>query len=64
MALNIERVLISDDIDSQCIEILIAASVIADKKTKLSEDELVSLIPVSPFTSCGIPIIDQFVRGC
>ena len=46
MALKIERILISDEIDNQCVEVLQASNVHTDKKTKLSEDELVEIIPV------------------
>lgn len=45
--LDIKRVLISDDVDNQCVEILKASGIDAVKQTKLSKDQLKVEIAVS-----------------
>lgn len=47
MALNIKKVLISDEIDEKCVKILRDNSIEAVKNTKLSKEELLVEIPVS-----------------
>ena len=47
MALSLKNVLISDEIDQQCVEILRQNGVEVVKNTKLSKEQLLQEIPVS-----------------
>jgi D-3-phosphoglycerate dehydrogenase len=42
MAMQIKSVLIADEIEQQCLDVLKAANIEVVKKTKLSKDELIS----------------------
>ena len=46
-SLEIKRVLISDNLDNCCKEILEANGIAVDVKTKLTKEELIAEIPVS-----------------
>ena len=47
MVVSIKRVLISDEVDQRCVEILQENGIEAVKNTKLSKEELVKEIVVS-----------------
>ena len=47
MALTLKKVLISDEVDPQCVEILRQNGVDAVLNTKLSKEQLLAEIPVS-----------------
>ena len=54
MVLQLKKVLISDDIDAKCVNILQSNGVDVVKNTKLSKAELIAEIPVSklPLKPC------------
>ena len=47
MALSIEKVLISDSVDSSCRQILEAGGISVDYKTGLSKPELLAIVKVN-----------------
>ena len=47
MALTLRKVLISDEVDEQCVTILQNSGVNVVKNTKLSKEQLIQEIPVS-----------------
>ena len=51
MALRLKNVLISDEVDQKCVDILRANGIAVEKNTKLSKDELIAEIPVSEQSS-------------
>ena len=51
MALRLKNVLISDEVDQKCVDILCANGIAVEKNTKLSKDELIAEIPVSEQSS-------------
>ncbi len=53
MAFSLKHVLISDEIDAKCIDILKANGIEVDKNTKLSKEQLIAEIPVSTPSRCG-----------
>jgi hypothetical protein len=46
MSIQLERVLISDSVDSSCSEILKSAGIVVDYRPGLGKDELLSIIKV------------------
>ena len=51
MAFVLKKVLISDEIDERCIDVLKKNGVDVVKNTKLTKEQLIAEIPVSSFTS-------------
>lgn len=47
MVIELKRVLISDEVDPKCVQILKENGIAVDKNTKLSKEELIQEIPVS-----------------
>lgn len=47
MAIQLDRVLISDSVDASCREILQAAGITVDYRPGLAKDELLAIIKVS-----------------
>ena len=53
MVLTLQKVLISDEVDNQCVDVLRASGIEVDKNTKLSKDQLIAEIPV------GVSLIEH-----
>lgn len=47
MVITLQKVLISDEVDPKCVEVLKANGIEVVKNTKLTKDELLTEIPVS-----------------
>jgi len=47
MSFSLKTVLITDEIDQKCVDILQKNGISVNKNTKLSKDELLAEIPVS-----------------
>ena len=47
MSFNLRNVLISDEVDDKCVDILRSNGIEVVKNTKFSKDQLISEIPVS-----------------
>ena len=47
MVISLRKVLISDEVDPKCVEVLKANGIEVVKNTKLTKDELLAEIPVS-----------------
>ena len=47
MSFNLQNVLISDEVDDKCVDILRSNGIEVVKNTKLSKEQLISEIPVS-----------------
>lgn len=51
MVLTLRKVLISDEVDAKCIEVLKSNGIDVEKNTKLTKEQLVAEIPVSFYLS-------------
>ena len=65
MVLSLKKVLISDDIDPKCIQILQNNGIDVVKKTNMTKQQLISEIPVSEIKMCvTLPLILILLSLC
>lgn len=55
MSFQLQSVLITDEIDSQCVEILQKNGIQVVKNTKLTKEQLIAEIPVSIYSNTSTP---------
>lgn len=61
MACAINKVLISDEIDEKCMDVLRSNGIEVTKNTKLSKDQLIQEIAVCAFSPLNSRVVEPFM---